>query len=105
MTSPRSGASKAAARSSQVAGAHAGAPSRAVSKSSTTPTTAAPRFAGKHIHFIGIGGCGMSGLAFMLQQLGAVCGGSDAVGSELTDALTDAGIPVRLEQTSGTIPD
>lgn len=58
-----------------------------------------------HIHFIGIGGCGMSGLAFMLQQLGAMCSGSDAVASELTDSLENSGIPVRLEQTSGTIAD
>jgi len=70
------------------------------------PNTSAsdPRFVGKHIHFIGIGGCGMSGLAFNLQQLGAICGGSDSVGSELTDALGQAGIPVSLDQASGTIP-
>src|SRR2546428_2503099 len=80
---------------------------------SVFPTPASPRdssalncrFAGKHIHFIGIGGCGISGLALMLKQLGAVCGGSDAVGSELTDALDAAGIPVRLDQSSGTIPE
>ncbi len=64
-----------------------------------------PRFAGMHIHFIGIGGCGMSGLAFMLKQLGAQCGGSDSVGSDLTNALQSSGIPVRLEQASGTIPE
>jgi UDP-N-acetylmuramate--alanine ligase len=58
-----------------------------------------------HIHFIGIGGCGMSGLALMLKQLGAICSGSDAVGSELTDALKHSGITVSLDQTTGTIPD
>ena len=39
------------------------------------------------IHFIGIGGCGMSGLAFMLKRLGAICEGSDSTASDLTDAL------------------
>lgn len=47
----------------------------------------------------------MSGLAFMLKQLGANCSGSDSVASNLTAALQNADIPVRLEQTSGTIPD
>ena len=64
-----------------------------------------PRFAGKRIHFIGIGGCGMSGLAFMLKRLGAICGGSDSTASDLTDALASDGIPVRLEQASGIVPD
>src|SRR5688572_32426645 len=73
----------------------------------TSATTAAhnPRFAGKRIHFIGIGGCGMSGLAFMLKRLGAICGGSDSTASDLTDALARDSIPVRLDQASGSIPD
>src|SRR5690606_17903970 len=63
------------------------------------------RFAGMHIYFIGIGGCGMSGLAMMLKQLGAVCRGSDSVGSDLTDALNAAGIPVSLDQTKAALPE
>jgi len=62
------------------------------------------RFVGKRIHFIGIGGCGMSGLAFSLKQLGAVCNGSDSVGSELTEGLGQAGISVSLDQSAGIIP-
>jgi UDP-N-acetylmuramate--alanine ligase len=61
------------------------------------------RFAGKHIHFIGIGGCGMSGLALSLQRLGAHCSGSDAVPSDVTDLLEGRGIAVELDQTAGTI--
>lgn len=64
-----------------------------------------PRFIGKRIHFIGIGGCGMSGLAFMLKRLGAICEGSDSTASDLTESLINDGISVRLEQASGTIPD
>jgi UDP-N-acetylmuramate--alanine ligase len=63
------------------------------------------RFAGMYIHFIGIGGCGMSGLALMLKQLGAICFGSDAVASDLTESLDEDGIPVSLDQASGTLPE
>lgn len=38
---------------------------------------AASRFAGKQIHFIGIGGCGMNGLAHILLDAGAFVSGSD----------------------------
>jgi len=35
------------------------------------------RFTGKRVHFIGIGGCGMSGLARMLLDNGAIVTGSE----------------------------
>jgi UDP-N-acetylmuramate--alanine ligase len=63
------------------------------------------KIVGKSIWFIGIGGCGMSGLAQMLRRLGATCAGSDVVASDLTDALQADGIPVRLDQSSGVIPE
>lgn len=66
---------------------------------------AASRFAGKAIHLIGIGGCGMSGLARMLRDLGAACSGSDSTPSELTKSLCDSGIPVNLDQTQGALPE
>lgn len=47
----------------------------------------------------------MSGLALMLKQLGANCSGSDSVGSDLIESLQAGGIPVRLVQTSGFIPE
>ena len=37
----------------------------------------ASRFAGRRVHFIGIGGCGMSGLAAMLLDAGAIVTGSE----------------------------
>ena len=46
----------------------------------------------------------MSGLALSLQQLGAICAGSDAVGSEIVEALEEAGIAVSLEQSAGALP-
>jgi UDP-N-acetylmuramate--alanine ligase len=103
--SSRTGAAKKSAHPPVPASTASSGPKPFSAKTAASkPAAVNPRFAGKHIHFIGIGGCGMSGLALMLQQLGAVCGGSDAVSSELTEALDAAGIPVRLEQTSGMIP-
>lgn len=53
-------------------------------------------FGGRHIHFIGIGGCGTSGLALMMHSRGAVITGVDQSASETTDALTAAGIKVAI---------
>ncbi len=62
-------------------------------------------FAHRSIYFIGIGGCGMSGLARMLAQRGAKCSGSDSTPSELTDALASDGIGVSFNQAEGVIPE
>jgi UDP-N-acetylmuramate--alanine ligase len=70
----------------------------------STPLPTSP-FTNRRIHFIGIGGCGMSGLARMLKQRGARCNGSDSTPSDLTDALTAAGINVNFDQIAGAIPD
>ena len=60
---------------------------------------------GKHAYFIGIGGCGMSGLARMLAARGALCAGSDKVESDLTEALARDGIAVSFDQESGGLPE
>ena len=44
-----------------------------------------------HIHFIGIGGAGMSGLAFILLGLGYKISGSDITSSKITKRLEDKG--------------
>ena len=44
-----------------------------------------------HIHFVGIGGIGMSGIAELLLNLGYEVSGSDLRGSELTDRLVALG--------------
>lgn len=46
----------------------------------------------KHIHFIGIGGVGMSGIAEVLHNQGYTITGSDKAQSALTDRLTAQGI-------------
>lgn len=61
-------------------------------------------FSGKHIHLIGIGGCGMSGLARLLADHGAICGGSDNVPSDITAGLIQSGIAVSYQQTEQAFP-
>jgi UDP-N-acetylmuramate--alanine ligase len=62
-------------------------------------------FAGRAIHFIGIGGCGVSGLARLLAQRGAHCSGSDKSPSDLTDSLAADGIVVSFDQDAGRLPE
>jgi UDP-N-acetylmuramate--alanine ligase len=52
------------------------------------------------VHFVGIGGIGMSGLARILAAWGYGVSGSDAHRSELTDALTAEGIAVAIGHDS-----
>ena len=44
-----------------------------------------------HIHFVGIGGIGMSGIAELLINLGYRVSGSDLVASDITRRLTALG--------------
>ncbi|MBP9011518.1 MAG: UDP-N-acetylmuramate--L-alanine ligase [Syntrophaceae bacterium] len=55
----------------------------------------------KRIHFVGIGGIGMSGIAEVLLNLGYKISGSDAVSSETTRRLRNLGAQV----THGHAPD
>lgn len=48
----------------------------------------------KHIHFVGIGGVGMSGIAEVLNNLGYKISGSDVKSSEITRRLQAAGVKV-----------
>lgn len=48
----------------------------------------------KHIHFVGIGGIGMSALALLLKQQGKSVSGSDQMDSTLLDTLRAAGIKI-----------
>jgi UDP-N-acetylmuramate--alanine ligase len=59
---------------------------------------------GQRVHFVGIGGCGMSGLARIAKQAGAVCTGSDHAASSAIDGLRGEGFVVALEQTAASVP-
>jgi UDP-N-acetylmuramate--alanine ligase len=48
----------------------------------------------KHIHFVGVGGAGMSGIAEILHNLGYVVSGSDQGDTTTTRRLADLGIRV-----------
>lgn len=61
-------------------------------------------FRGKRVYMIGIGGSGMSGLARLLRAQGAQVAGSDREPSDLTAALTQAGIGVAFDQEQGELP-
>ena len=58
-----------------------------------------------HIHFMGIGGISMSGLAEILFEEGFTISGSDAKESDLTKHLVQKGIPVFYGQTAENITD
>ncbi len=53
-------------------------------------------FKDKRVHFIGIGGCSMSGLAQIMHKLGYTVDGSDARESNFTQILINRGIPVQI---------
>jgi UDP-N-acetylmuramate--alanine ligase len=50
----------------------------------------------QHIHFIGIGGIGMSGIAEVLLNLGYIVSGSDLVASDITQRLARMGARIFL---------
>ena len=50
----------------------------------------------KHIHFVGIGGIGMSGIAEVLLNLGYRVSGSDLRESEITNRLRDMGGDIHI---------
>jgi UDP-N-acetylmuramate--alanine ligase len=56
------------------------------------------RFAGKRVHFIGIGGSGMSGLARMLFDAGAIVSGSEPKPNPQTDELKRRGVQISTNQ-------
>jgi UDP-N-acetylmuramate--alanine ligase len=53
-------------------------------------------YRGKRIHFIGIGGCSMSGLAMVLKNIGFEVSGSDLRESAFTERLKKEGIPFTI---------
>ncbi len=50
----------------------------------------------RQVHFVGIGGIGMSGIAELVANLGYRVSGSDARRSELTDRLASLGIAIAI---------
>ena len=59
----------------------------------------------QHIHFVGIGGISMSGLAEILNYEGFKVSGSDIKDSAITERLKKQGIKVIIGQKSDNIED
>src|SRR4051812_45666693 len=62
-------------------------------------------WAGRRLHFIGIGGAGMSGLALVARSLGASVTGSDRAESSYTERLREAGIEPVIGHLVSNVPD
>ena len=57
----------------------------------------------RHVHFVGIGGIGMSGIAELLANLGYVVSGSDEKRSKVTERLATLGIHVEYGHAGGHV--
>jgi UDP-N-acetylmuramate--alanine ligase len=60
---------------------------------------------GRRLHFIGIGGAGMSGLALVARSLGASVTGSDRAESSYVERVRAAGVEVSIGHVAGAVPD
>jgi UDP-N-acetylmuramate--alanine ligase len=59
---------------------------------------------GRQVHFIGIGGAGMSGLALVCRQLGATVTGSDRAESSYMERLRTAGLEPAIGHDAANLP-
>lgn len=59
----------------------------------------------KRIHFVGIGGAGMSGIAEVLINLGYAVSGSDIQQNTVTRRLQDMGARIRIGHDAGNVSD
>lgn len=65
---------------------------------------AQPAWAGRQLHFVGIGGVGMSGLALIAHRLGATVTGSDRSTSEYMEPLRAVGIEPIIGHAAENVP-
>jgi UDP-N-acetylmuramate--alanine ligase len=63
------------------------------------------QWAGRRLHFIGIGGAGMSGLALVARALGAEVTGSDRLDSPFCERLREAGLRPLIGHDAANVPD
>ena len=62
-------------------------------------------WAGRRLHFIGIGGAGMSGLALVCHQLGCAVSGSDRAESTYMQRLRAAGLEPAVGHAAENLPE
>jgi len=61
-------------------------------------------WSGRRLHFVGIGGAGMSGLALVCHGLGAAVTGSDRAGSSYMERLRGAGLEPAVVHDTANLP-
>ena len=57
----------------------------------------------KHVHFVGIGGIGMSGIAEVLLNLGYQVSGSDLRSTPITESLAQQGATIYYQHAAENI--
>src|SRR4051794_1167995 len=62
-------------------------------------------WSGRRLHFIGVGGAGMSGLALVCARLGATVTGSDRADSSYMERLRAAGLDPVIGHDAANLPD
>jgi UDP-N-acetylmuramate--alanine ligase len=67
-------------------------------------TPAGADWRSRRLHFVGIGGAGMSGLALIARELGATVTGSDRAESSYTERLRERGIEPVLGHRAENVP-
>src|ERR1700729_792607 len=68
------------------------------------PSDTGPDWSGRELHFVGIGGAGMSGLALIAKMLGAAVTGSDRAESSYMARLREVGIEPVIGHASANVP-
>src|SRR5450759_2743799 len=63
-----------------------------------------PDWSQRRLHFVGVGGAGMSGLALIAHALGAQVTGSDRSESVYITRLREHGIEPRIGHAAGNVP-
>lgn len=61
-------------------------------------------WSGRKLHFVGIGGAGMSGLALIALELGAQVSGSDRADSPYQVTLREAGAEIHIGHSADNVP-
>ena len=72
--------------------------------SAPDPPAPGPSWARRRLHFVGIGGAGMSGLALVARALGAEVTGSDRAESPYLDRVREAGIEPAIGHAAENLP-
>jgi len=80
-------------------------PAKTAKTTGTVRATREEAWLGRRLHFVGIGGAGMSALALVAQRLGAEVSGCDRAEGAYTRVLEDAGIEPEIGHSPAHVED